>query len=125
MLLWLVISLIPIFNLPDFKLQLGVGNHFAQFDEENSMERLKVGRREGDGIRILGCSLQTEFQGEEGVLQLQAMNLAVLTKWVYRLMSPEVDLGKWVLENNHRAWMDWERCVANSCRRYGPANQYH
>ena len=60
------------------------------------MEWLGVGEKHGDGTGI--CTL-IKLQGL-GVLHLQTTNLAVLTTWVGRLMSPETDMTCEVLNDS-------------------------
>ena len=73
------------------------------------MERLRV----CFGGREMALIFRMWFAGQSSrgleVLQLQAMNLALLRKWVDRFMSLEVDQATQVLKENYGPWMDWER----------------
>ena len=69
------------------------------------MERLVVGGREGMALESRDAVCKLSFFGGEGVLQLQPMNLVQLIKWVYRLMSLEVNLITQVLKDNYSPWI--------------------
>ena len=45
-------------------------------------------------------------------MQLQAVSLALLTKWAYNLVSVGVDQTTQVLKDNYGPWMDRERRAA-------------
>ena len=46
-------------------------------------------------------------QGNLGVPHLDTMNVALLTKWVKRIIGPEEDVIRSVMMERYRASMDW------------------
>ena len=46
------------------------------------------------------------------MLHLKIKSLALLTKWVGKLISPETDLTLSVLKDSYSPWTDWKRHMA-------------
>ena len=111
-LLQLVLSLIPIFYLSFFKLPLGVRKHLDGLMMRFTGKGSRLGERIGTALVSRDVVCWPIFMGGLGLLQLQAMNVAQQRKWVYRLMSPEVDLTTQVLNDNYSPWMDQQRGMA-------------
>ena len=51
-------------------------------------------------------------QGGLGVPLLNTMNVALLTKWVKRIIGPEEDVIRSVMMDRYRACVDWDKMTA-------------
>ena len=70
-----------------------------------------LGSREGRGLASVPWDQvcrPLKLGGFFGVLKLQTMNLALLTKWLSRIMSKEEDLVSLVLVDHNGSYLEWE-----------------
>ena len=69
------------------------------------------GEREGRGLAIVSWDMVCRPFKLEGLrfLVVTSMNLALIKRWVSRIISPKEDWVMRILKDNYGAWMDWER----------------
>ena len=88
MLLWSVLSEIPIFYLSVFKMYVGIGKQLVGLIWTFFLETLGV----GSWSLGMWCADQSSFGCWE-VWEQHTINLALLTKWLGRIMGLEEELS--------------------------------
>ena len=74
------------------------------------MERFEARPKPRIGDGVVGYCMQTNQVGGGGlrVLHLQNMNMALLTKWVARIMGSQEDLTISILRPNYGKGLNWD-----------------
>ena len=95
-----VLTAIPIFYLSVYKLPIGVGKRL-----EGLIRRFlwnKSGSEQGTGQALVSWEVvcRPTEDGELRIINIQKMNMALLTKWVARIMSSRDDLVTKVLKES-------------------------
>ena len=101
------LSAIPIFYLSIFRLPKGVGRRL-----DGLMRKFfrKGSGSAGGGMALVQLDMvcRPTSYGSLGVLHLHTMNMALLTKWIARLMLPQEVLGTQTLRDSYSLGVDWE-----------------
>ena len=107
MLLRSLLSAIPTFYLSVFKIPATIEQRLSGL-----MRRFFWrGSKEGRGLALVAWDdiCTPTDQGGLGVPHLNTMNVALLTKWVKRIIGPEEDVIRSVMRDKYGAGVNWEK----------------
>ena len=101
MLLKSVLSAVPTFYLSVFKIPASIEHRLSDLMRRFFWKRSKEGR----GLALVAWDdiCKPTGQGGLGVPQLKTMNVALLTKWVKRIIGPEEDVIRTVMRDRYGA----------------------
>ena len=78
-----------------------------RLDEMFPMETSHLGHSRCLAMISWDVVCQSIKGGGLGILHMQSINTALLTKWVTRIMGPEEDLAALILRDNYNMGLDW------------------
>ena len=102
-----VLSAIPTFYLSVFKIPTSIEQQISGL-----MQRFFwKGSKEGRGLASVAWDdiCKPTGQGSIGVPHLKTMNVALLTKWVIRIVGPEEDVIRAVMRDRYGAGVVWDK----------------
>ena len=104
-----VLSAIPTFSLYVFKIPTSIEQRLSGL-----MPRFFwKGSKEGRGMALVAWDdiCTPTDQGGLGVPHFNTMNVALLTKWVKRIIGPEEDVIRSMMTDRYEASVDWDKMM--------------
>ena len=108
MLLRSVLSAIPIFHLSVFLMPVGVRRRIESLMKRFFWKGSGQGQNQGMVMVAWDKVCMPTRAGALGVLDLQAMNTALLTKWVAKVMNHQGDVTMQILKDQYGKNLNWE-----------------
>ena len=102
-----VLSAIPTFFMSIFRMPVGVRRRLETVMRGFFWHGPKLDSGLGAVLVVWETVCRPVSQGGLGVRQLQHTNVALLTKWVWRLMQPPGDLTTRILQDGYGDLLDW------------------
>ena len=109
-----ILMAIPLFHLSIFKMPVGIVKRLDGLMRQFLWKGQGRGQTYGASIGFLGDCVSTykagggRGEGGLGVLHIQSMNTALLTKWVERIIGPRDNLAMSVLRDSYGRRLNWE-----------------
>ena len=101
-----VLAAIPIYYMSIFTMPAGVRRCLEKIMRRFLWRGSQPDEARGTALVAWSTVYRPVTQGGLGIRYLQHTNMALLTKWVCRLMQPSSDLAKVVLRDGYRSSLD-------------------
>ena len=103
-----VLAAIPIYYMSIFKMPAGVRRHLEKTMRSFFWRGSQLEESRGAALVAWTTVCRPVSQGGLGIRHLQHTNMALLTKWVCRMMKSSGDLVSVVLRDGYGHSLDWE-----------------